>query len=198
VSDRALVEFRDRLRTRPGFRLHYTDPDTEGVRVRDFQIADQCAGVWIGALFSDEAADLLLDVLAEDDARWVWELVTDPDESLDESGCHRIGRALLTRVAGRPWWEAARLLSTYVHERHTFDGLATDRGIPDPVSWPVARLCDWVEYRLLSGQAKDVDRRALQAQIQAPPMDEEVVSGEWDDEELAADWLELAGPGGSG
>jgi hypothetical protein len=175
VSDRALVEFRDRLRTRPGFRLHYTDPDTEGVRVRDFEIAEHPAGVWIGALFSDEAADLLLDVLAEDDARWVWELVTDPEESLDESGCHRIGRALLTRVAGRPWWEATRLLSTYVHERHTFD---------------------WVEYRLLSGQAKDVDRRALQAQIQAPPLDEEVVSGEWDDEELAADWLEVAGPGG--
>lgn len=197
MSDRALVEFRDRLRTRPGFRLRYTDPADDTERVRHFEVPDAVAGVWLGALFSDEPADLLLDVLGEDDARWVWELVTDPDESLDEAECHRIGRALLARVADRPWWEATRLASTYVHDRHIYDGLATDRGMPDPLSWPLARLCNWVEYRLLSSAGKDADRHALQARIQAPPMDEDLLGDDagWSEEEMAADWAETAGIG---
>jgi hypothetical protein len=195
VSQRALVEFRDRLRSKRGFRLRYLDPGSDEERTRDFELVEQPAGVWMGALFSDEAGDLLLDMLGEDDAAWLWELVEDPDEDLDESGLHRIGRQMLTRVADRPWWEAARLLATFVQERHTFDGLAADRGMPDPLTWPLPRLCNWVEYRLLSGQAKEADRNALEARLKAPPMDEDMLGEDpaWSDEEMAADWLEMAG-----
>lgn len=199
MSDRALVEFRDRLRTRPGFRLRYTDPDTGTERVRDFVLTESPAGVWAAALFSDEPADLLLDLLDVEDARWVWELVADPEEGLDESGCNRIGRAMLARVADRPWWEASRLISSYVHDRWTFDGLAADRGMPDPLTWTLSRLCNWVEFRLLSGQAKESDRNALEARIKAPPPTEGEDGDEWADEEMAAEWLDAAGspdPGG--
>jgi hypothetical protein len=195
VSERALVEFRDRLRTKPGFRLRYTDPDTDVEKVREFELAERPAAVWMAALFSDEAADLLLDVLELDDARWIWELVEDPDESLDESGCHRIGRQLLAQAADRPWYEASRLLAAYVQDRHTFDGLATDRGMPDPLTWPVARLCNWVEFRLMTSQKKEADRHALEARLKAPPMNEDVLEDDWTDEEMAADWLEMAGTG---
>jgi hypothetical protein len=193
VAERDLVELRDRLRDRPGFRLTYTDPDSDRQLTREFTVPPRPARVWFLALFSDELADMLLEPLEPDDAAFLWELIEDPDESMDETAAHRLGRKVLTRVADRPWWEASRLLSAYAQERHTFDGLAADRGMGDPLDWPVDRLCSWIEFRLLSGQHKDADRNALEARIKAPPMDEDIVRDEWDDEEAAADWMATAG-----
>jgi hypothetical protein len=180
VSERALAAFRDRLREPLSFTLNYLDAITGVPRERWFRIADRPARVWIVALFSDEPGDMLLDLLEDEDADWLWEGVQDPGDPLDERTLWRIGVSVLGRACDRPWWEASRLLSIYAQHWKAFDGLAADRGQNDPLDWPVARLCNWVEHRMLSGQQKESERNALSARLAAPPPmldDEEEMPG---------------------
>jgi hypothetical protein len=199
VGQRELADFCARLRARPVFTVHYREVD-DTPAVREFTVAEHPARVWLLGVFSDEPADVLLDVLTDDEASFLWELAADPDEELDERELQRIGLSMLAAAADRPWWETTRLLSTFVHDRHTFDGLATDRGMPDPLGWPLPRLCNWIEYRLLSSQGKDSDRHALTARLQAPPADTGLagVDPSLSDEQMAADWLDMAGQAPTG
>jgi hypothetical protein len=195
VSERRLVEFRDRLRDPLSFRLTYLEEDGSE-QTREFVVPSRPARVWLGALLSDEPGDILLEVLAEEDADWLWGLVEDPDDELTEQTCRRIGLQLFARLTGRAWYASFRLLSAFVEDWHAFDGLASDRGLGDPMEWPVERLCNWIEFRLRSGCQSSMELHTLEAQLEAPPLSgEDGIDSlpEWSDEAIAADWVAAAG-----
>jgi hypothetical protein len=187
VSQRQLAAWRDWLRDPLAFEL-------DG---RRFELKQCPARVWLAGLFSDEPADLLLDVLDEKDASWLWEEVVEIESPITAQLLLRIGLRMLGKAAHRPWYEAVRLCSQYAHEYHVWEGVAADRGLGDPLEWPVHRLCDWVYLRIVSN-LKEAERLSFEAQLQAPP---DVAGDEeepFDEEEAAEAFMEMLSEYGGG
>jgi hypothetical protein len=113
-----------------------------------YSIAPQPARVWMLALFVGDPEDLLLDLLTEDEAGELWDDAIDPDHPLSVGMLARIGQSMLTRAAGRPWWQASMLLATLAVDWDYYIGIARDRGLGDPSDWPVDEVCAWVYLRM--------------------------------------------------
>lgn len=146
------------------------DPLTFTLDGRRYTVPEHPARVWMLAVLSDEPADLLLDVIDPADAERLWDDATDPDSDVTPALLHRIGTALLTKVAGRPWWQATQLLATLADEWPSFIAVARDRGLGDPLDWPVEDLCAWV-YLRLTQHAKKEDKARIDAALAHPPGD---------------------------
>lgn len=155
-----LDAWRDRRTTPLAFTL-------DGVR---YEVPEHPARVWVLALLSDEPSDLLLDLLPEDLAQELWDEATDPDSDLDPGLLYRIGKGLLTVAAGRPWWQATQLLTTMVADWDSYIALARDRGLGDPLDWPVDELCAWGYLRMIRHASKE-DRARIDAALARPPAD---------------------------
>lgn len=159
MSGRARLDaWRDRRRGPLTFRL-------DGV---DYEVPEHPARVWVLAVLSDEPVDLLLDLLADDVADEMWEDALDPDAALDTDLLVQIGRSLLARVTGRPWWQAMYLIATLVEGWDTFIAVARDRGLGDPLDWPVDELVAWVYLRLTQHATPEAKAR-LDAELDTPP-----------------------------
>lgn len=133
-----------------------------------YRIAPQPARAWMLALFSGDPEDLLLDLLTEEEADELWEDASDPEHPLTVGMLARIGQSMLTRAAGRPWWQASMLLATYAVDWETYIAVARDRGLGDPEEWPVAELCAWV-YLRMTQYAKDEDKLRIDTDLATPP-----------------------------
>jgi hypothetical protein len=133
-----------------------------------YSIAPQPARVWMLALFSGDPEDLLLDLQDEEEADELWEDAIDPEHPLTVAMLVRIGQSMLTRAAGRPWWQASMLLATYAVDWETYIAVARDRGIGDPEEWPVGELCAWV-YLRMTRYAKEEDKVRIDADLATPP-----------------------------
>jgi len=80
----------------------------------------------------------------------------------------RIGQSMLTKAAGRPWWQASMLLATLAVNWDVYIAVARDRGLGDPSDWPVDELCAWV-YLRMTQYAKEEDRARIDADLTTPP-----------------------------
>lgn len=189
MSRARLEAWRDR-------RLHPLAFALDGVT---YEVPEHPARVWILAVLSDESADLLLDALPDEVAEELWEDALDPDVDLTPELLTSIGRALLAKASGRPWWQAQKLLASLADEWDYFIGVARDRGLGDPLSWPVDELCAWIYYRL-TVNAKKEDKERLDAELRTPPLltigDDEEPDG-WAEEEQEG-WSALAAQYGAG
>lgn len=154
----------------------------DGVR---YEVGEHPARVWALGVLAAEPADLLLDVLPEADADELWDDALDPDSGLTPALLHTIGRRMLAAAAGRPWWQAERLLATYAADWDVFIGVARDRGLGDPEEWPVADLCAWIYLRLTQGASKE-DRARLDTELATPPLP---AGGAEEEEEEDSGWV---------
>lgn len=191
TDSRARIDaWRDRRTTPLSFTL-------DGER---YEVPRHPAEVWVLAVLSDEETDLLLDVLDDDDADYLWEGAHDPEDDLTLPMLRRIGEALLTQASGRPWYEASRLIATYADQWDTFIAVARDRGLGDPLSWPIDELCAWI-YLRLTQHAKKEDVARLDATLATPPAsvdpdgDDDAAPEGWDE---TGGWMALAAQHGGG
>lgn len=193
MSEARLAAWRDRRREPLGFTLQLTDPDTGRPVERAYELPDHPARVWVLAYLSDDPADLLLDLLEEEDAEELWDETTDPDSDVDSELLHAIGRALLGRATGRSWWAAGRLIATLVADWATFDALATDRNLGDPLDWPIERVCNWVYLRITQHKEEDEVAR-IDATLTVPPdgLDPEEIEENEDEDEGEAWFAAMA------
>lgn len=168
MSTERLAAWRDRRRDPLTFRLTLTDPDTGRRDRREYQVPDHPARTWALAYLSDDPADLLLDLLEEEDADELWDDVRDPDSELTADLLHRIGTALLGRAAGRPWWQAGALIVQLAADWPTLDALAADRNLGDPLDWPLERVCNWVYLKITQNKEDDEVAR-IDATLATPP-----------------------------
>lgn len=166
------------------------EPLTFTLDGQEITVGEHPARVWVLALLSDESVDLLLDVIDPDVAQDLWDDTMDPDCDITAELLDDIGRALLGKVAGRPWWEVSRLVATLVDRWTELNGRAADRGLGDPLDWPLDRLCDWTYARLIDGATGErraaIDRELTDSPIVVDPEDDPG----WADE--ASGWSELA------
>jgi hypothetical protein len=149
-----------------------------------YSVPPRPARVWMLALFAGDPEDLLLDLLEPEDAEDLWEAAVDEEDPLTLTMLAHIGQSMLTRAAGRPWWQASMLLATLAVNWETYIAVARDRGIGDPTDWPVDELCAWV-YLRMTQYAKEEDKLRIDADLDTPPefFDEEDVDPEdsgWD------------------
>lgn len=175
-----LAAWRDRRRDPLSFRL-------DGIT---YTVPEHPARVWVLAVLADEPADLLLDLLPDEVAADLWEDAADPDCALTGELLARVGQEMLARATGRPWWQAVQLIATLVARWPEWDARCADRGLGDPLDWPIERLCHWVHARLLDG-LDEAGRARLAAQLATPatpaaPVDEE------EEPDDAAGWFALA------
>lgn len=159
-----------------------------------YEVPEHPARLWVLAALSDEPADVLLDALPDPVAADLWDATMDPGSGITPELLSRIGNAVLGRVAGRPWWQVTQLIATLVAGWEELHGRAADRGLGDPLDWPLDRLCDWVYFRQVDGADEQVRARidrSLAEPVGAPAA--AVAGGEapWEDE--ASGWLQLAG-----
>lgn len=183
---------------RDAWRDRRRSPLTVTLDGRTIDVGEHPARVWVLAVLSEEPADWLLDALDADTAAELWEDATDPDHPLTAELLHDIGRAVVARVAGRPWWQVTHLVASLVEGWESFDGLAADRGLGDPLDWPLERLCNWVYFRM-TRHADEEERSRIDAALAAPEPGvtdpaggEDADAGEGD----AAAWLAAAGQAG--
>lgn len=169
MSEQRLAAWRDRRRAPLAFRLTYPDPATGRPTAHDYQLPGKPARAWVMAFLSDDPADLCLDLLEDADADALWEEVRDPDSGVTVDLLHRIGRSLLAAATDRPWWVATRILATLVHDWPTFDALAADAGLGDPLDWTIERLCNWTLHKLTSNQDAEERERILEELTTPPP-----------------------------
>lgn len=185
ITGQGLADWRDARRQEP---LQFSlDGD-------DHDVPDHPARVWVLALLSDEPHDLLLDVVDPELAKDLWDDVCDPDTDLTSELLQEIGRALLGAAAGRPWWQVSRLVSTLAGDWPRLHGRATDQGLGDPLDWPVARLCDWVYFRLVDGRT-DKQRQEIDQDLATQPADTVDETSE-DTADEASGWLQMAAAAG--
>ena len=188
MSRERLVEWRDR---RAGQPLTFT---LDGAT---YLVPQRPARTWVLALLSDDPTDLLLDLLDPDDADQLWADTIDPGCDLTTDLLHTIGRELLGRAAGRPWWQVTRLVAELVGRWAEWDAHCTDRGLGDPLDWPLERLCNWAYARAVAGMTPE-QRRQLEAELAAPLGEPEDTGGDaeadWDD---GSSWLAMAGQFGA-
>jgi hypothetical protein len=146
-----------------------------------YVLPEKPARVWMLALFDGEPEDLLLDVLEPGDAEDLWEAALDEDDPLTTYMLARIGQTMLTKAAGRPWWQASMLLGNAMLNWDSYIAVARDRNLGDPSDWPVDELCAWV-YLRMTQYAKKEDRERIDADLATPPMaldsDEELADPE--------------------
>jgi len=133
-----------------------------------YTIGPHPARDWMLALFSGSPEDLLLDLLTKEDADDLWEAAIDEDDPLTVEMLARIGQSMLTKAAGRPWWQASMLLATLAVNWDVYIAVARDRGLGDPSDWPVDELCAWV-YLRMTQYAKEEDRARIDADLTTPP-----------------------------
>lgn len=191
MSDRArLTAWRDR-------RLGPLTFTLDGVL---YEVPEHPARVWVMAILSDEPADLLLDLLPGDVAGELWEDAIDSEQDLDAALLERIGQSLLTRAAGRPWWQAQMLVATLVVDWSSYVAVARDRNLGDLLEWPIEDLCAWI-YLRLTQYAKKEERARIDAALAHPPAgalvseDDEAEPAGWDE---GSGWMALAAQSGGG
>lgn len=132
-----------------------------------YTVPTQPARVWVLAVLSDDPADVLLDALPEPVAAGLWDDAMDPECGVTVDLLARIGRAVLGEVAHRPWWAASQLIGTLIASWPELSGRAADRGLGDPLDWPLPRLCDWVYARLVDG-VEEREREAIDRTLDHP------------------------------
>jgi hypothetical protein len=178
------------------WRDHRVDPTVAfSLDGRRYVVPDRPARVWVLAVLSDDPADWLLNALEDEVAEELWECAVDPDHPITPDLLHDIGRSVVERVAERPWWQVTRLVASLTEQWPILDGLAADRGLGDPLDWPLSRLLSWVYIRLTDGadatERAKIDR-SLDAPVTVPGAARAASSG--DD---AAGWLAVAASTGA-
>lgn len=175
---------------------HTPGPVTFTLDGVEYEVPDQPARVWVLGVLSDEPADLLLDVLPEAVAAELWDDAMDPDSGVTPELLAEMGRGVLGRVAGRPWWQATQLVGVLVGDWELWSGRAADRGLGDLLEWPLERLCNWLYTRMVDGRSAE-ERARVDASLAAPATITEASSAGGEDDAPWADeasgWLQLAG-----
>lgn len=163
----------------------------------EYSVPERTARTWVCGLLSDEPYDVLLDVLTDDDAADLFDDADDPDSPITTDLLTEVGRKLIGQVAGRPWWQVSTLTGVLVREWPTLDGRAADRGLGDPLDWPLERLCNWI-YAWWIEHPGQFGREGVDQLLSRPPESVALAGGDGEDpeewgEDEASGWMELAG-----
>lgn len=114
-----------------------------------------------------------------DDASFEAFLCRAEDGEAGPDDMHKVARSVLARVAGRPWWEAEKLIA--VLDSPLLLGSVLGQGA-DPESLTLAAFLAVVHAALLRGQDAE-GRMKLEAELFAPPP--EAVDDLPEDEQMA-------------
>lgn len=120
-------------------------------------------------LMTPEQFDLLLDLIE--------------DESLSVEDVHRVARKAVAEAAGRPWWEAERLVASVFEPTGRILGNLMLSGVR-PETMTLAAWCAAV-WALITRNADGTDLMKAEMQLSVPP-------AEADEDDLAQDDFEAA------
>lgn len=101
--------------------------------------------------------------------------------TVDQDTLAQLGRTALSEAAGRPWWEAQRLIGTLSSD--SVLGTLLMHGC-DPSRMTLAALLSAVWTLLMQGQADDTARITLEAELTMPPP--EAAGDETADDDMAS------------
>lgn len=114
---------------------------------------------WLAALSEQQLYLIVPGMLREDDARFVHQVLADPDCAFDVAQSRRIYEAVVNDVCGVPWWVAVKLASAAAHNWFILDPVSLSKGI-DLLTLPIRRTLS-VVYLLAIDSCKDEDERII-------------------------------------
>lgn len=134
----------------------------------DYQIPEEPAAVWIRAISDPDGGAIVPGLLEPEDQRLVWrDLVMGrlkPEELSDA------WREVVAVAAGRPWWEATRLvLSASARENWpAIHGKLMYRGV-DLDKFSIGGFCNLIHVMALEACKDDGERAQYEFELTTPP-----------------------------
>lgn len=146
------------------------------------------AARWLVAVTLGKGGGIVPGLLAEQDRRDVW--ADFADAKVDAEEIADAEREALAAAAGRPWWEADRLIrSAFTTESWpVISGEMTHRGI-NVHAISLSGWLNWVYMLIVSRCKDDAERSKFEAQLQAIPAGVKPEDVADSDEELAATFM---------
>lgn len=133
---------------------------------RSWVIPAKPASVWISALHSNNCPwSIFPGMLRGDNLADALDALTDP--STDSFDWRLAGFNAIRQAAGRPWWEALRLVAACDDNTGSLVGKLTVSGV-DPDSIPFARWCAAV-YSVMTDGADPKELLKFNMKLQVPP-----------------------------
>lgn len=122
------------------------------------------ADLWHLAADSDWRG-LLPGLAGEEDRRWLWARLGDPDDPFDVPDLARAARGVLSALSGTAWWVAERVAGACVRDGLMFTAWCAGRGL-DPYRMPLHLLAGAGLSFLYEGVE---DTAALDRSLWTPP-----------------------------
>ena len=134
----------------------------------EYEIPPEPASVWITAIAATDGGAIIPGLLEPEDQRLVWR-----DFVMGRLGPDEVDNAwreVVTVAAGRPWWEACRLvLSATAKENWSIiHGKLVSRGV-DLEVFSLGGFCNVVHLMALQACADDAARSAYEFELSTPP-----------------------------
>jgi hypothetical protein len=134
----------------------------------DYTIPALPAAPWLQAVLAAEGGAIVPGLLTEQDRNDVWADFADDGWTAEELA--EVEREALGAAAGRPWWEADRLIrSAFTKESWPIiSGEMTHRGI-DVHTISLSGWCNWVFLLIVTRCKDDAERTLFESRLQMPP-----------------------------
>ncbi len=145
------------------------------------------AAAWLVAVTAEEGGSIVPGLLCEQDRRDVWADFADEAFTVEELA--EVEREALGAAAGRPWWEADRLIrSAFSSDSWPIvSGEMTHRGI-DVHTISLSGWLNWLFVLIVTRCKDDAERTMFESKLKMPPAGTPVEEL-YDEDEAAAAFL---------
>lgn len=168
---------------------------------RTFTVPQRSVLEWMDAIAGGEFDAVVPGLLAEEDARYLYDRLLDEDNPLALSVVESIGLWVTEAVANRPWWEVHRALLWSLDAWRVFEPWCVAEGVGDPLRLPLRTFCGiYVRFVMI---ALGEEAEPWYDDFTRPPLGSaETMDSrpEWAEEEVESDfssafgqWATLAG-----
>lgn len=158
---------------------------------RHFVVPEHPVLTWMSATLEAHPDAVVPGLLAEPDARHLYDRLLDYEAPLDLAVCERVGLWVLEEASGRPWWEAQRALMWALDAWNVFDAWCRAEAQVDPLTLPLRSFCSlFVRFAMI---ATGEENEAWRTSFEAPPLGsaESMESRpEWEDEAVEGDFAD--------
>lgn len=135
-----------------------------------YEIPDLPAADWIRAIHDPDGGAIVPGLLEPEDQRLVWRAFARGE--LDAEELRLAWREAIGAVAGRPWWEAARLVLSATSRDNwpVIHGKLVQRGVDLDV-YSIGGFCNVVHTMALQACKDDAARAQYEFELTTPPPD---------------------------
>lgn len=161
---------------------------------RRYRVPEHPVTDWMAVVLDGQPDAVIPGLLADEDARHLYERLLDEEAPLHVGVCEQVGLWLFEEVGGRPWWEVQRALMWALDSWNVFESWCRVEARLDPLTLPLRTFCSvFVRFCV---QALGEEAEAWIASFEAPPLGSAEAMEhrpEWEEEAVQGDFTDAFG-----